>query len=86
MNIEQKNIILQIKNLSVGYVSKKQTNTIVSNINLSVPKGKLVALLGKNGAGKSTLLRTLSKVQKPISGDIFIENASLKNYTQPELA
>ncbi|WP_299675682.1 ABC transporter ATP-binding protein [uncultured Tenacibaculum sp.] len=86
MNIEQKNIILQIKNLSVGYVSKKQTNTIVSNIDLSVPKGKLVALLGKNGAGKSTLLRTLSKVQQPISGDIFIENASIKNYTQPELA
>ncbi|WP_442265637.1 ABC transporter ATP-binding protein [Tenacibaculum sp. ZS6-P6] len=86
MNIDKENIILKTKNLSVGYQSKKQTNTIVSDINLSISKGKLVALLGKNGAGKSTLLRTLSKVQKPISGEILIQNSPLENYTHAELA
>ena len=47
------------------------------DINLSIEKGKFVALLGKNGAGKSTLLRTISKVQKPLNGSVFINNKNL---------
>jgi iron complex transport system ATP-binding protein len=46
----------------------------------------LVTLLGKNGIGKSTLLRTLSKVQKPLKGGIFIHQKNLTNYSQHELA
>ncbi|WP_367890070.1 ABC transporter ATP-binding protein [Polaribacter pectinis] len=36
--------------------------------------------------GKSTLLRTISKVQKPISGDVILENKNLNNYTERELS
>ncbi|WP_309477302.1 ABC transporter ATP-binding protein [Tenacibaculum aquimarinum] len=55
-------------------------------MNLSVEKGKFVALLGKNGIGKSTLLRTLSKVQNPLSGNVFINQKNILNFTNKELA
>lgn len=43
-------------------------------------------MLGKNGIGKSTLLRTLSKVQQPISGDVFINQKNIEKFTSKELA
>lgn len=81
-----KNIVLKTKNLSVGYQEKKQSNIIVSNIDIAVEKGKFVALLGKNGIGKSTLLRTLSKVQKPIVGNVFIHQKNIQDFNAKELA
>ncbi|MEC7348137.1 MAG: ATP-binding cassette domain-containing protein, partial [SAR324 cluster bacterium] len=48
--------MLEIKNVHAGYGKLK----ILRGINLSVPKGKIIALLGGNGTGKSTLLKTIS--------------------------
>lgn len=86
MNQKTENIILKTENLSIGYQSKKKQTFITSDINLSIDKGKLVAVLGKNGIGKSTLLRTLSKVQKPISGDIFYQQKNIKSISEKELS
>ena len=61
-------IILKTDNLSIGYADKKQTNCIASAINLTLKKGKLTALIGANGIGKSTLIRTITGIQKPLSG------------------
>ncbi|MBC7607592.1 MAG: ABC transporter ATP-binding protein [Burkholderiales bacterium] len=68
----ENNIILQTFNLNIGYISKKEKNTIASNIDLSLEKGKLIALIGANGTGKSTLLKTITGIQKPISGKVFL--------------
>lgn len=81
-----KNIVLKTENLSIGYQQKKETKTVASNINLAFEKGKLITILGKNGIGKSTLLRTLSKVQKPILGDVFIHQKKLQEITEKELS
>ncbi|RBW61930.1 ABC transporter ATP-binding protein [Tenacibaculum sp. E3R01] len=81
-----KNSVLETENLAIGYNTKKQQNSIASNINLTIERGKFVALLGKNGIGKSTLLRTLSKVQKPLSGVIRVNNKNLEEYSHLELA
>jgi iron complex transport system ATP-binding protein len=59
---------------------------IASDINLAIEKGKLVAVLGENGIGKSTLLRTLSKVQKPLSGSIFIHQKNIEKITEKALS
>jgi iron complex transport system ATP-binding protein len=42
--------------------------------------------LGKNGIGKSTLLRTISKVQKPISGTIFLDDKNITDYYEKQLS
>nr|WP_158842038.1 ABC transporter ATP-binding protein [Polaribacter sp. L3A8] len=86
MKKTNENIILRTENLSIGYQQKKNAKVVASDINLEIEKGKLVTVLGKNGIGKSTLLRTLSKVQKPISGDIFIHQKKLKTLTEKELS
>ncbi|WP_418649911.1 ABC transporter ATP-binding protein [Tenacibaculum aestuariivivum] len=86
MTNSKKNIVLKVDNLSIGYQTKKQQNVIAANINLTIEKGKFVALLGKNGIGKSTLLRTLSKVQNPLKGTIEINQKNSSKYSHQELA
>lgn len=70
-------IILQALNLSIGFTHKKAENSIASNIDLSLEKGKLISLIGANGIGKSTLLRTLTGIQKPISGTVFLNEKNI---------
>ena len=70
-------IILQAAKISIGYTSKKIKNIIASNINLSLEKGKLIALIGANGIGKSTLLRTITGIQKTISGTVLLNGKNI---------
>lgn len=78
--------MLEAKNLSVGYQYKKQQKIVVKNVDFTIERGKFIAILGKNGIGKSTLLRTLSGVQKPISGKVFINQKNTLEYTSKQLA
>ena len=70
-------IILQATKISIGYTSKKAKNIIASNIDLSLEKGKLIALIGANGIGKSTLLRTITGIQKTISGTVLLNGKNI---------
>lgn len=79
-------IVLKTKDLAIGYKSKKKEQLIIDNINISIHKGSLIVLLGKNGVGKSTLLRTLSKVQAPLHGNVYLQNKNIASYTNSELA
>ncbi|NLC33626.1 MAG: ABC transporter ATP-binding protein [Clostridiales bacterium] len=60
--------MLEIKNLSVSYGAIEA----LKNVNLSVEKSSIVAILGANGAGKSTLLKTISGLVRPKSGSITL--------------
>lgn len=60
--------VLDCKNLTKNYLNK----TALDSINLSVPKGAIVGLLGPNGSGKTTLLKLASGLIKPTSGDIEV--------------
>lgn len=73
-------------NLSIGYTSKNKSTILADNINLNFQKSSLIALIGENGIGKSTLLRTLSAIQKPILGAIFINNKNIEEFKPLELA
>lgn len=80
------NNILSLLNLSVGYTSKKEVKTILSNIDLNLQKGQLTSLLGANGSGKSTLIRTIAGVQNPLAGSILISGKELRKLTANEVA
>ena len=82
----EKNIILEAKNLAVGYSNKKSDSVIAKEINFSIKKGELVGLVGANGIGKSTLLRTLTGMQNPLKGDVFLNEKHINSYTSFELA
>ena len=86
MNSLTSNHILSAEKLCIGYHRKKGDILVASDINLSLKKGELIGLVGANGIGKSTFLRTLTKVQSPISGEIFLNELPLNRYSNLELA
>lgn len=81
-----KNNILETKDLCIGYSKKHKNIVVAKDINIQLEKGKLVGVLGKNGIGKSTFLRTIAKVQSPLNGAIFIHNINLEKYLNSQLA
>ena len=61
--------LLECKNLCKEFDNK----TILQDINLKIPRGKIIGLLGKNGAGKSTLIKLMNDLLTPTSGEILIK-------------
>ena len=78
------NTIYTTHDLAVGYRNGKTAVTLLQGLNLSLEKGKLVALLGQNGAGKSTLLRALTCDERPISGTIQVNGRNLADMSQKD--
>lgn len=60
--------LLECKNLSKNYGKKK----VLKNIDLTIPRGKIIGLLGKNGTGKTTLIKLINDLLLPTSGEILI--------------
>ena len=73
--------MLEIKNLHAGYGRLK----ILRGINLSVPKGGIIALLGGNGTGKSTLLKTISGLLPVMEGSIEFDGEILERIKPHEI-
>ena len=78
------NTIFQTHDLAVGYRNGKSEVTLLHDLNLSLERGKLVALLGQNGAGKSTLLRALTCDERPLRGTIEADGKNLLEMSQKD--
>ena len=76
--------ILSTHNLTVGYTQGKRVTALLSDLNLTMQEGRLIALLGQNGAGKSTLLRALTCAAPPLSGTIEIQGRDINEISQRE--
>jgi len=63
------NIILEYRNVSKSYGDK----TVLKNINLKIPRGRIIGLLGKNGAGKTTLIKLANDLLQPTTGEILVD-------------
>ena len=66
-------MLLELKNIEAAYGNIKA----LKGINLAVPEGKIVTLIGANGAGKSTTMKTIMGVMKPIAGDVLFKGESI---------
>ena len=78
--------ILSAKDLTVGYRKGNSTSPVISGLNLSLSRGKLVALIGANGIGKSTLLRTLVGNQPPLEGEVSISGIRIGEISRKNLS
>ncbi|MBE5863533.1 MAG: metal ABC transporter ATP-binding protein [Lachnospiraceae bacterium] len=67
--------LITVKDLAVGYDGQ----IIDRNINFSVNKGDYLCILGENGSGKTTLMKTLLHLQKPLGGEIFLQDGLTSN-------
>lgn len=58
---------------------------IFKNLNISIPKGQVIAIMGPSGTGKTTLLRLITRQLRPDSGSILIEGVDIGKLNQKEL-
>lgn len=72
--MEQSSHLLLLKNISKEFPGVKA----LSNVNFSLDRGEVKALVGENGAGKSTLIKIISGVYQPTQGEIFIDGKEVK--------
>ena len=68
--------------LTIGYGE----NIIVDNLNLTVPNGKITALVGANGSGKSTILKTMARIMNPINGGVMLDGQMIHRKSTKEVA
>lgn len=74
--------MISMKSLTKKYGNKK----VVDEVELTLPKGKIIAFIGSNGAGKSTLISLISRTLTKDSGQVFIDEKELKEWKSKELA
>jgi len=69
--------LLHVSDLSTAY----QDELILKEINLTIPRGKITALIGPNGCGKSTVLKTMARILKPNQGSLELNGVDI--FSQP---
>lgn len=69
--------MIKVQNLTIKYEQK-----IFDDVNIEIPAGKIVALIGKNGSGKSTLANTLAGLTKKYKGEIWLDDLRISRHTK----
>ena len=73
---------IETKNVNIAYGNVN----IVEDLNLEIPKGKITTIIGANGCGKSTILKTIARILKAKSGDIYINSKNINEQSSKEIA
>ncbi len=68
--------------LTLGYGDFR----VADGLNVAIPDGKFTAIIGPNGCGKSTLLRTLSRLMKPLGGQVWLDGQAIQHFATKEVA
>jgi ATP-binding cassette subfamily B multidrug efflux pump len=65
--------------------SQEQEQLVLEDIDITIPSGKTVALVGETGAGKSTLIKLIARFHDPTTGRVLIDEHDLRHVTQQSL-
>jgi ABC-2 type transport system ATP-binding protein len=77
--MSEEKILVQINELTKKYGSKK---IALDNVNLSLPAGKIIGLLGPNGSGKTTLIKILAGLLTPTAGSVTVDGLPVGRETK----
>lgn len=72
---------IEIKNMSFSY----ENDVVINNLNLTIPKGSSIALVGQSGSGKSTLANLICRFYDTQKGEIRFDNTDIKNLKKESL-
>jgi lipoprotein-releasing system ATP-binding protein len=75
--------MLSIRNISKSFV---QRGLVLDNLSLEVNEGESIAIMGPSGSGKTTLMNIIGLLDKPDSGEIIFNGASIANFDEDESA
>lgn len=73
---------LTAEKLSLSYDS----TSVIRDIELHIPEGKISIIIGSNGCGKSTILRSLARLLKPTEGNIYLNGKDIHQHSSKEVA
>lgn len=72
---------IEYRGVSFGY----QTEEVLSNINVIIPKGKIIAVVGPSGGGKTTFVDLLPRFYDAVDGEILIDGTDIRDYRIDDL-
>ena len=77
--------LVEFKNVTFSYPGSAGDRVILERMTLSVPKGKVTAIMGASGGGKTTVLRLIGGQQKANSGEVLFDGKDVGKLSQPDL-
>ena len=80
------NTIIQVQNLERDFQVGSETVRALKGISFSINEGEFVSIMGTSGSGKSTLLNILGCLDRPTSGEYFIDGIAISERTKDELS
>lgn len=78
--------IIQLQNVNKQYYSGEQLFHALADINLTIARGELLAIMGPSGSGKSTLMNVIGLLDRPDHGDYFLNQQSVNQLSDDQRA
>lgn len=80
--------VLEVKNLKKVYTTRFGGSQVqaLSNVNFSTEEGEYVAIMGESGSGKTTLLNILAALDRPTSGEVFLNGVNITQIKEKEIS
>ena len=78
--------LIDLRNINKTYRNGDQELKVLKNINLTVEEGDFLAIMGPSGSGKSTLMNIIGMLDRPSTGEYFLENEDVANLGDKKLA
>ena len=79
---EQHDALVEVKNLSVSF----GTQSVLRNINLSIPPGQTLVLLGESGCGKTVLMKSIIGLVQPTHGEVYFDDQNINHLNDRRLS
>ena len=80
------NEMIHLENITKVYPMGKRELTVLKGITLQVEKGEMVAIMGASGSGKTTMLNLIGCLDKPTSGNYYLDGKDISRFSNNELA
>jgi len=84
--MNENGLLLRASGISKSYQSASKQIVVLQDLDLDIPSGKMIAVMGASGVGKSTLLHLLGGLDRPERGEILFEEEDILRYTPNQLA
>ena len=77
--------MIELKHLGKIYSSASGSVEALKDVNLTIADGEIFGIIGLSGAGKSTLVRCINLLERPTSGEVWVDGRNLTTLSQKEL-
>ena len=84
--MDKNNSVLSVRDVCKSYTSGDVDLNVLKDITFNITRGEIVCIIGPSGVGKSTLLNIIGTLDKPTSGDVFIDSERVSGLAEDSLA